>query len=72
MQEIQGVESQHAGIVPGTCVRLSDEPARLCVPGQNVANGPIVELIREGDIVQAIDVTCSCGHRIRLRCMYAH
>lgn len=31
---------------------------------------PKVEFIREGDIITAIDVTCSCGESIRLWCSY--
>ena len=34
-------------------------------------DGPAsVELISEGDVVKAIDVTCSCGQKLRLWCSY--
>lgn len=33
-------------------------------------DAPRVELIREGDIVTAIDLTCTCGETIRLWCSY--
>lgn len=56
-------------IIPGRCVRLSGEAARVSVPGTPGAE-PRVELIRAGDVVQAIDVTCTCGQRIRIRCDY--
>jgi hypothetical protein len=36
-----------------------------------VSDEPRIELIREGDLIRAIDVTCSCGKRIRLVCEYA-
>ncbi len=32
--------------------------------------GATVELVKDGDLVLAIDVTCACGERIRLRCVY--
>jgi hypothetical protein len=31
---------------------------------------PNIELPRDGDIIQAIDVTCTCGQKMRLRCVY--
>lgn len=33
--------------------------------------GPKVEVIRDGDAIRAIEVTCSCGERIRIECDYA-
>ncbi len=33
-------------------------------------NAPTIEVIREGDVVQAIDVTCACGETFRLWCSY--
>ena len=57
-------------IVPGQCVRLTGETARVTIPGQANSAGPTIELIRDGDVVRAIDVTCACGKRIRLKCVY--
>lgn len=57
-------------VVPGHCIRLTEEPARVGVPQNGHASDPQVEVIREGDIIRAIDITCSCGQRIRLRCDY--
>ncbi|HZT79873.1 MAG TPA: hypothetical protein VFA26_06615 [Gemmataceae bacterium] len=58
-------------VVPGRCVRLSGEAARVLVPGGHAACAePRVEVLREGDVIRAIDVTCPCGQRIRLRCEY--
>ena len=52
-------------------VHLDEEPARIGLPHSGPAKGePRIELIREGDIVRAIEVICSCGERIRLRCDY--
>lgn len=60
---------KHA-VIPGQCVRLSDETAPVLVPRRGGVE-PRVELIRSGDKIRAIDITCSCGQRIRLRCDYA-
>jgi hypothetical protein len=60
------------GVIPGRLVRVSGEPALVGArvltnePGQ-----PKVEMIRDGDILRAIDVVCACGKRIRLRCVYS-
>ena len=29
-----------------------------------------IELIRDGDVVRAMDITCSCGEHIIVRCDY--
>lgn len=58
-------------VIPAQCVRVSGEPARVPVPGVTESAEPKVELIRQGDVVQAIDITCSCGERIRLKCVYS-
>jgi hypothetical protein len=57
-------------VIPGRCVQVSGETARVGVPGAAAQSEPKVELIRQGDVIQAIDVTCTCGQRIRLRCVY--
>ena len=31
---------------------------------------PTIELVKEGDVVRAIDVTCACGQIMRLWCQY--
>ena len=64
------MERLEKAVVPGRCVRVTDEKARVSVPGQSTKPEPHVELIRDGDVIQAIDVTCSCGQRVRLRCVY--
>ncbi len=34
------------------------------------ANGPSVETVKEGDKVVRLIVTCSCGERIEIDCLY--
>src|SRR5262245_28217599 len=57
-------------VIPGQGVRRSDETAPVLVP-RRAGVEPRVELIRSGDKIRAIDITCACGQRIRLRCDYA-
>ena len=63
-------EAAHVAIVPGHCVRESGEPARVTVPRPAGSFEPLVELVRDGDVIRTIDVTCSCGKRMRLKCIY--
>ena len=65
----QTLEPPRRGLVPGTSVRLSDTPARVGAPTQPPA-APTIELIRTGEVVQAIDIVCPCGQHIRLHCLY--
>jgi hypothetical protein len=39
-------------------------------PGEGHSGEPRIELVREGEVIQAIEVICTCGQRIRLRCSY--
>jgi hypothetical protein len=56
-------------VVPGHCIQLAGETARVPIPGHSVAE-PRIQVIREGDEVRAIEITCSCGQKVRLRCVY--
>jgi hypothetical protein len=61
----------HVGtVVRGRCVRVSSDSTRVGVPGQGPAAEPRIEVHRSGDVVQAIDIICGCGQRIRLHCRY--
>ncbi len=57
-------------VVPGTQVRVSNEHAQVRVPGSAPETAPRVEVVRDGEIVQALDVHCTCGRHVRLRCVY--
>jgi hypothetical protein len=57
-------------VVPGHSVRLSGELARVGVPGKAGTASPRIQVIRAGDIVQAVEITCTCGEHIRLRCVH--
>ncbi|MGH7169586.1 MAG: hypothetical protein ACRELG_04825 [Gemmataceae bacterium] len=63
-------EFQAGTVVRGTCVHVSGDPARVGIPGQEPATEPRIEIIRSGDVIQAIDILCGCGQHIRLHCHY--
>lgn len=52
--------------------RVRDAGGRVVVPvpGHEQCEQPTIELIREGSIVRAIDITCPCGRRLRVLCEY--
>jgi hypothetical protein len=61
----------HTGtVVRGTCVRVSSDSARVGIPGQEPPAEPRIEIIRSGDVIQAIDIFCGCGQHVRLHCLY--
>lgn len=55
-------------------LRPAHQPAaddRAAPGGANGAGpGPVVETIREGGKVARIVVTCTCGERIEIECLY--
>jgi hypothetical protein len=69
-------DSVTRGVVPGRKVLIVDGPAAVVIapPRLHAAHAPVVapriELVREGDVIRAIEVTCSCGEKIRLHCVY--
>jgi hypothetical protein len=64
-------ESGVASVVTAARVRVSDGPVRVGAPVVQLAHGePKVQLIREDGAVRAIEVTCGCGEKIRIRCDY--
>jgi hypothetical protein len=77
MERVERIEGEYVnrGVVPGRKVLLEEGGgAVMIVPPrpQPVAPAcaPQIELVRDGEVIQAIDVTCTCGQKIRLRCVY--
>jgi hypothetical protein len=69
--EGKGHGELHGGtVVRGTCVRVSNDPARVGLRGQEASAETRIEVIRNGEVIQAIDVFCSCGQHIRVHCLY--
>jgi hypothetical protein len=61
----------YRAVVPGRKVLVENGPAAVMIlpPGAR-PGAPQIEVVRDGDVIQAIDVTCACGAKIRLRCCY--
>lgn len=57
-------------VIPRQRVVVGATPLQLSVPNQTASGQEGVRLEREGGLVRAIEVTCSCGERIRLLCDY--
>lgn len=73
MERVERIEGEYVnrGVVPGRKVVVTAESAAVLIPHPRAAAcAPQIELIRDGEVIQAIDVTCSCGQKIRLRCQY--
>lgn len=68
--EKQEGEPLRWAVIPGSCVRVSEETASVGGVRSTPVGAPHIELIRDGEVIRAIDVTCGCGQRIRLRCTY--
>ncbi len=73
MERVERVEGEFAnrGVVPGRkVVAAGDAGTVLIGHPKATACKPRIELVREGDVIQAIDVTCACGQKVRLHCQY--
>lgn len=58
-------------VVRAARVQVSEEAVRIGAPSQEEVPGePTVRIVREGNTIQALEVVCSCGERIRIRCDY--
>ncbi len=59
-------------VVPASRVRLSRESVRVgpAPPAASGGQEPQLQLIRNGDVVQAIHITCTCGQQIIIECDY--
>ena len=52
-------------------VRLASEPAPDGAGPAPAAGGAQVRILAEGETESMIEVTCSCGRKIQVRCAYA-
>jgi len=69
--ERPGPAGAGGSVVTADRVKVSAEAVRIGAPRHDAAHGePKVQLIREDGVIRAIDVTCGCGERIRIRCEY--
>ncbi|HKI37322.1 MAG TPA: hypothetical protein VKA46_36045 [Gemmataceae bacterium] len=77
MERMERLEGEYvtSSVVPGRKVLVGEGAAAVMIvpPRLQPASpgcAPQIELVRDGEVIQAIDVTCSCGQKIRLRCLY--
>lgn len=67
----EGQAAAGGPVVRAARVRVSEEAVRIGGPARpDGPTEPTVRIVREGDLIQALEVTCSCGERIRIRCDY--
>ena len=59
-----------SAVVPGNRVVRSTELAHVGGRHTPHTEAASIELITEHDVVRAIDVTCSCGQKMRIWCSY--
>ena len=60
----------HSAVVPASRVVRSAEIAHVGGRPGTHKEAVSIELLKEDDVVRAIDVVCECGHKIRLWCSY--
>lgn len=58
-------------VIGGRHVCVVDRPAHVGKPREGGDQPQAqIEVIREGNLVRAVDITCACGERIRVRFDY--
>jgi hypothetical protein len=67
--------SENCGaVLSGRRVRRADRPVPVghtaSEPDVQTSSGAQIRLLRDGDVIRAIEVTCTCGERIVLDCIY--
>ena len=70
-----GTDKSAPAVISAQEIRVGSHAHRIAVPGAAVpapiltsagTAGPVVEPIRSGDMIVGVEVTCSCGQRIRI------
>lgn len=57
-------------VIPADHVRQAKQVVRVVGPCPGESTEPTIEVIREGEVIRAVDVICGCGQTIRLLCRY--
>jgi hypothetical protein len=57
-------------VVPGSRVRVSGEAVRIGPPRPVGGPEPKIQVFHEGEAIRMIQVVCTCGERICIRCDY--
>jgi hypothetical protein len=65
-------------VIPAQFVRIHDAnkgapapPVADCAPSEREEGEPGITLLKEGDAIKAIEITCTCGAVIRLDCEFS-
>ncbi|MCA8998158.1 MAG: hypothetical protein KDA80_14265 [Planctomycetaceae bacterium] len=53
-----------------TADRIQINPQKLLVSDRTPTTDPRIRIQRDGDIIQSIEITCSCGSQLILDCLY--
>lgn len=62
---------QTTGLQPLTGISAPEAVARAAAHKHDKeAGGPTVEAVKQGDKITRLIVTCSCGERIEIDCLY--
>jgi hypothetical protein len=61
---------QSANLQPITGVSAAEAVARAGAHKHKEGTGPSVEAVKQGDKIVRLIVTCSCGERIEIDCLY--
>lgn len=56
-----------AGLAGARCHAAGKSPVSVTTPGASSAH---VEVVKEGDKVVRLVVTCVCGERVEIECLY--
>jgi len=59
-----------SNIIPASHIRMVGGPLPVGLPGEESCAEPQVNVIRDGDVIRAIEVVCTCGQRVVLDCVY--
>jgi hypothetical protein len=63
-------EQRNGRVISGATVQMSGEAARIGMPRTDVPCEPTVEVVQDAGIIRAIDITCTCGRKTRVHCVY--
>ncbi len=66
----EGHPETGGAVVAGARVRVTGAAVRVGPVRPPDAHEPQVQVVREGDVIRAIQVVCTCGERIHIRCDY--
>ncbi|QJW94395.1 hypothetical protein [Frigoriglobus tundricola] len=65
-----GLSGAGSLVVSGARVRVSGEAVRVGPVRAPDEPAPKIEVVRNGDAIQTIQIVCTCGERICIRCDY--